>query len=141
MRAPRRCARAATALGVAASGDERLEQQRALGVVVIASSILRRRDEVGADGAQDVGGVALELVLGEQVVELVGGAGLDRGLEQVGLAGETAVDGAGGQAGPAGDLLHSGPVVALLGEHGGGGVEESIAGRITRLGDCHRFGR
>ena len=69
----------------------------------------RRCDEVRPDGAQDVGGPALEAVLGEQLVELVGGAGLDRRAEQLGLAGEPAVDRAGGQPGPPGDLLHAGP--------------------------------
>ena len=37
--------------------------------------------------------------------------------EQFGLAAVPAVDGAGGDAGPTGDLGHSGPLVALLGEH------------------------
>ena len=40
-------------LRVAAGGDERLEQQRAL-VLVVRS----RRDEVGSDDLQDVGGTA-----------------------------------------------------------------------------------
>ncbi len=52
--------------------------------------------------------------------------------EQLGLAGEAAVDGAGGEAGPAGDLLDAGPVVALLGEDLGGRVDEALAGRVAR---------
>ena len=47
-------------LGVAPGGDERLEQQR-LAVVELVG------DEVGADGGEDVGGLALEAVLGEEL--------------------------------------------------------------------------
>ena len=53
---------------------------------------------------QDVGGPALEAVLGEQLVELVAGAAADGLGQQLGLAGVAAVDGAGGEPGPAGDL-------------------------------------
>jgi len=42
---------------------------------------------------------------------------VDRFQEQFGLAAVPAVDGAGGYPGPTGDLGHSGPLVALLGEH------------------------
>jgi len=39
--------------------------------------------------------------------------------------------------GPAGDLLDPCPVVALLGEHRGGGIEQAIASSITRLDNGH----
>ena len=111
-------------VGVAPGGDERLEQQRRGVVVAVAL------DEVPADGVEDVGGVALEAVLGEELVELVGGRGLDGGGEQLGLAGEAAVDGTGRQPRSPGDLGHAGAVVALLGEHLGGGDEQPTAGVV-----------
>ncbi len=85
-------------LGVAPGGDERLEQQR-LPVVELLG------DEVRADGGEDVGDLALELVLGEELLELVVGLGLDGREQQLGLAAEAAVDGAGGEPGAPGDLL------------------------------------
>ena len=78
-------------------------------------------------------GVAVEAVLREQLVELVLGALLDGLAEQLGLAGEAAVDGAGGEPGPTGDLLHAGAVVAPLGEHGGGGLHQALPGGIDAL--------
>ncbi len=118
----------------AARRDERLEQQRPLGVIVVGTVV---HHEVRTDRAQDVGGVPCEPMLREQLVELVRRAGLDGRLEEIGLAGEPAVDGAGGQARSPGDLLDPGPVVALLGEHVRGRVEETITGRITRLDEGH----
>src|SRR5438477_104087 len=124
---------------IAASGDEGLEQERILTVVGVVALLvtLRRHDEVRPDRAQDVGSVSLETVLGEEIVELVVGARLDGGLQQIGLAGEPAVDRPRGQTGPAGDLLDPCPVVALLGEHRGGGIEPAIASSITRLDNGH----
>ena len=82
---------------------------------------------MAAGDGEDVLGPPLEAVVGEEGVELVGGAGVERGGEQIGLAGEAAVDGAGGDAGPAGDLGDAGALVAPLGEHLGRGVEETEA--------------
>ena len=92
-------------------------------------------DEVRPDGGEDVGDLALEPVLVEELVELAVGAQLDGGQQQLGLAGEAAVDGAGGVAGPAGDLGDAGAVVALLGEHLGGGLDQLLADRVVgRIG-------
>ena len=124
-------------LGVAAGGDEGLEQQGALRAHLVG-------DEVRADRGEDVGDLALEAVLVEELVELAVGAGLDGGQQQLGLAGEAAVDGAGGVAGPAGDLGHAGAVVALLGEHLGGGrdqlVPDRVGARPTAAIACTRAG-
>jgi len=121
-------------LAVAPGGDEGLEQERALVVVAVG----RRRDEVRTDDPQDVGGVAVERVRREQVVELVGGAGLDGRLQQLGLALEATVDGPGGEARPAGDLLDPGAVVALLGEDPGRGLDQPLTGEVdSRLRQGH----
>ena len=66
-------------LGVAPGGDEGLEQQGALGAHLVG-------DEVRADRGEDVGDLALEAVLVEELVELAVGPGLDGREEQLGLA-------------------------------------------------------
>ena len=60
-----------------------------------------RHDEVCTDDLEDVGGVAVEGMRGEQLVELVGRAGLDGGLQQLGLTSEPTVDRSGREARPA----------------------------------------
>src|SRR3546814_18013707 len=77
------------------------------------------------------GDLALEPVLVEQRVELVGGVGLDGGEQQLGLAGEASVDGAGGVAGPPGDLSDASAVVALLREHLGRRRDQALPYRVV----------
>ena len=74
-----RLAHAAGHLGVATGGHEGLEQQRAVRAELVG-------DEVRPDGGEDVGDLALELVLVEEAVELVVLVRLDGGEQQLGLA-------------------------------------------------------
>ena len=111
-----------THLGVAAGRHERLEQQRRAG-----RALDRRLDEHRPGREEDVLHPALEVVVGEERFELVAGVRVDRLDEQLGLAGIAAVDGAGGDPGPASDLGDAGLVVAPLGEHLGCGSEQSVA--------------
>ncbi len=82
---------------------------------------------MGAGGQEDVLHAALEVVVGEQRLELVVGVRVDGLDEEVGLVGEASVDGAGGDAGPAGDLGDAGLVVAPLREDLGRGGQQAVA--------------
>ena len=114
-------------LRVAAGSDEGLEEQRLAVVEGIG-------DEMGADRGEHVGHPSLEAVLGEELLELVVAAGLDGGEQQLGLAPESTVDGAGREAGAPGDLLDAGAVVPLLGEHRGRGLDEAVSGGVPAHG-------
>ena len=92
-------------------------------------------DEMGADGHQHVCGAPFKRVLGEELIELVLGAGLDRFGEQIGFAGEPAVDRAGGEASPASDLGYACALIALLGEDLGRRHHESCCGGVERFVD------
>src|SRR5436190_4902011 len=124
-----RLAHAAGHLGIAPRRHERLEQQRAVRAEVVG-------DEVGSDGGEDVGDLALELVLVEEAVELVVLVGLDGRQQQLGLPAEAAVDRAGRVARSTGDLRHTSALVALLGEHLGGRRDQLLPDRVGLTSGC-----
>jgi hypothetical protein len=114
-------------LGLAPGGHERFQQQGLAAVELLGH-------QMGADPGDDVGRLALEVVLGEELVELAVRLGLDGRQQQLGLAAEPPVDGAGGEPGPPGDLLHARAVVALVREHVRGRGDQPVAGGIAGRG-------
>ncbi len=89
---------------------------------------------MGADGGEDVGDPALKAMLVEEPLELIVGVGLDGRDKKLGLAREAPVDGPRRVARPAGDLGHTGAVVAVLSEHLSGGRDQLLANRVRGLG-------
>jgi hypothetical protein len=102
-------------LGLAPGGDVGLEAQ-GLGVA-------QRAAGAGGPGGDEVGH-AVEPV-GAEPGRAVG-AGDDRLAQQVVLGAEAAVDGAGRQPGLPHDVHDLGAVVALSGEHRGGGAQQAL---------------
>ena len=89
-------------------------------------------EQVGAQRGQDLGGALSGVVGAQQALDLVGDMVVDGVEEEFGLAAVAGVDGAGGDAGPSGDLGYAGPLVALLGEDLGSGVQEPL-GHVVAL--------